>query len=317
MAWDAARQRAVLFGGLDDSNFGGNPLAETWEWDGATWSQRFPAHAPGGREVWAMAYDATLQQTVLMGGQSAAGVLQDVWHWDGVDWHDVTPASVPSFSQSMSMVFDRQRAASLIYLGAGSTGMYTWDGVAFTRIGDVIDPFDVGLPDLSFDVARGRAVLFGGMDAGAPSRATLEFDEAWVDRTSAVAPPRRFSHAVTYDARAGRTLVTGGLDHSGTFADTWSYRWEGDYLEEACSSGRDLDEDGAIGCDDPDCWAVCTPTCAPGMACDPSEPRCGDGTCDAVEDCRVCPGDCGACPAVCGDSFCDPGETGATCPGDC
>ncbi|MBW1811781.1 MAG: trypsin-like serine protease [Deltaproteobacteria bacterium] len=37
------------------------------------------------------------------------------------------------------------------------------------------------------------------------------------------------------------------------------------------------------------------------------DPYCGDGTCDAGEDCNNCPGDCGACPPDCSfDEWCNP-----------
>lgn len=44
---------------------------------------------------------------------------------------------------------------------------------------------------------------------------------------------------------------------------------------------------------------------------------CGDGTCDADESCGACMSDCGVCPAVCGDTACDGAETCLTCENDC
>src|SRR5262249_25240771 len=85
---------------------------------------------------------------------------------------------------------------------------------------------------------------------------------------------------------------------------------------ETCRGG-DTDGDGLEGCDDPDCWARCTPDCPPGASCPENAPRCGDGTCNLLlEDCHLCPLDC-ACTPRCGDSYCDPPENHATCPGDC
>ena len=66
--------------------------------------------------------------------------------------------------------------------------------------------------------------------------------------------------------------------------------------------GFDGDGDRKIGCDDPDCAGLFA--------------SCGNGVCDAFEDCRICPADCGAF-RLCGDLVCDPGETCANCPGDC
>ena len=60
------------------------------------------------------------------------------------------------------------------------------------------------------------------------------------------------------------------------------------------ASAGDLDDDGdgLAGCDDPDCWSRCTPTCLPGAICDDALPHCGDGACGAREDYALCPTDC-------------------------
>ncbi len=44
---------------------------------------------------------------------------------------------------------------------------------------------------------------------------------------------------------------------------------------------------------------------------------CGNGTCDAGEDCGNCEADCGACAAFCGDGTCDAGEDCGNCEADC
>jgi hypothetical protein len=48
-------------------------------------------------------------------------------------------------------------------------------------------------------------------------------------------------------------------------------------------------------------------------------PMCGDATCGGGENCRNCPGDCGACPSACGDGVCqvNAGEDCANCAADC
>src|SRR5688572_19775570 len=77
MAHDGGRGRVVLFGGISGS--AGPLLAETWEWDGATWSQRSPATSPAARFAHAVAFDAARGRTVLFGGKNAAGLLSDTW----------------------------------------------------------------------------------------------------------------------------------------------------------------------------------------------------------------------------------------------
>jgi N-acetylneuraminic acid mutarotase len=78
---------------------------------------------------------------------------------------------------------------------------------------------------------------------------------------------------------------------------------------------------GARMCGDDGCGGSCG-ACGPDEACDRDglcvvvPAVCGDGTCQAAEDCNSCVGDCGQC---CGDGACDPaaGETCATCARDC
>src|SRR5262245_45348724 len=56
IAYDLARGRTVLFGGLDVTL---SPLGDTWEWDGAQWTALSPASSPSARYGHAMAYDAS------------------------------------------------------------------------------------------------------------------------------------------------------------------------------------------------------------------------------------------------------------------
>jgi hypothetical protein len=78
MAYDAERQRVVLFGGSAGND-------ETWEWDGANWELKLPASSPPGRTGHAMTYDSVRKRVLLFGGTT--GVRQhDTWEWDGNEW---------------------------------------------------------------------------------------------------------------------------------------------------------------------------------------------------------------------------------------
>ncbi len=43
-------------------------FSETWEWNGATWTQRFPTTAPPPRRNHALAYDSARQRVMLFNG---------------------------------------------------------------------------------------------------------------------------------------------------------------------------------------------------------------------------------------------------------
>jgi hypothetical protein len=91
MAYDAHRQRVVLFGGHHDptSTF----LADTWEWDGVDWTSVTPATQPAGRGQSALAYDAVRQRIVMFGGALFWGFNEagDTWeYWLGTPAHYTT-----------------------------------------------------------------------------------------------------------------------------------------------------------------------------------------------------------------------------------
>jgi hypothetical protein len=80
MAYDAARQRVVLFGGFAWS------LSDTWEWDGNDWTQRSPSASPPARHEHGMAHDAVKGATVLFGGMDAAQTpMNDTWEYAPTD----------------------------------------------------------------------------------------------------------------------------------------------------------------------------------------------------------------------------------------
>src|SRR5262245_52369130 len=75
LAYDSARGRAVLFGGYEHRAGGELELAtHTWEYDGATWSDRTTTPTPPRRFLHAMAYDSARGRTVLFGGRSAGAL---------------------------------------------------------------------------------------------------------------------------------------------------------------------------------------------------------------------------------------------------
>lgn len=83
-----AASGALVFGGSD----GVTLLADTWRWDGSTWTKLAPSTAPPGRIGHAMALDAARGKVVLYGGETQAGPLSDTWEFDGTTWTHVAAA---------------------------------------------------------------------------------------------------------------------------------------------------------------------------------------------------------------------------------
>jgi hypothetical protein len=119
MTYDSQRGRTVMFGG----NSSGVP--ETWEWDGATWTQ---VATTGPSVSYAMAYDSQRGRTVLFGGD-ASGV-PETWEWNGASWSQVSPATQPPSLYGHAMAYDSQRARVLLFGGRLYGGLIlrdTWD----------------------------------------------------------------------------------------------------------------------------------------------------------------------------------------------
>jgi hypothetical protein len=83
------------------------------------------------------------------------------------------------------------------------------------------------------------------------------------------------------------------------------------------SGGDDIGDDGGV-CGDGNCDAGedCSSCEADCGVCE--DPNCGDGNCDATESCSSCEADCGVCSEeYCGDEECNNDETCETCERDC
>jgi RHS repeat-associated protein len=104
LAYDAAQQQVVLFGGQGPNN---TPIYnDTWVWDGTAWIQQLPATIPPGRTLPAMAYDAAHAQVVLFGGFTGPGGLSgsfanDTWVW-GAPASTSCPAPISSLGSGTS-----------------------------------------------------------------------------------------------------------------------------------------------------------------------------------------------------------------------
>jgi hypothetical protein len=117
MAYDARRGKVVIFGGAGTAS-----LADTWEWDGATWTNTSPATgSPLARSRAAMAYDAAHGELMLFGG-SAGVAYSDSWEWGGAAWGEATPAASPSSRFSHAMAYDSARGKVVLFGGSDTNG---------------------------------------------------------------------------------------------------------------------------------------------------------------------------------------------------
>lgn len=322
LAYHADSATTVLFGGRN----GATQYNDTWQWDGASWSNVTPTTSnPVVRHDHAMAYDSARGRLVLFGGLSAGVDQADTWEWNGTAWSNVTPASGnPPARYAHGLAYDASRRRVVLFGGRqGVTRLndtWEWDGSTWTMITpqSTLIPLARDSLMLAYDAARGRVVLYGG-SRGPNADDTWDWDGAlWRNIPVDARPQARTGSGFAYDTRRSELVLFGG--QTGFLAsDTWTLRYDNALQYDGCYFGIDGDDDGLVGCDDHDCYGICSPTCNPSlMTCAASGPRCGDGECQDVESKRICPDDCdGAPPAICGDFVCEMPETSATCPGDC
>ena len=230
MAYDAARQRVVMFGGnpnfllnehRDEANLG-----DTWEWNGITWEEVTPASgSPPERREHALVYDAGRQRVVLFGGVvNQFDALNDTWEWDGEAWHDLTPASAddsPPAASQRGMAYDAARERVVLVTG-GET--WEWDGETWHDVtpASADDSPPAADRSVGYDATRERVLLLTDGE-------TWEWDgEAWHDVTPESGRPRgRSDEAMAYDAARGEVVLFGGrVQNAGlVFFDTWA--WDG------------------------------------------------------------------------------------------
>ncbi|MCG3125369.1 MAG: hypothetical protein CHACPFDD_00187 [Phycisphaerae bacterium] len=174
LAYDSRRSRVVLFGGLRISGSTTTYYADTWEWNGASWTDVTPPTSPDPRGYHALAYDAYRGRVVLFGGFSFDhGSFNDTWEWDGAAWTQQFPAAAPSLRQNHAIAYDAARRRSVLFGGQLNNTTYndTW-----TLGGD--SPCDANCDGSvnGFDVDEFVAALSGSGSGCSPCQGDVNGD---------------------------------------------------------------------------------------------------------------------------------------------
>jgi len=176
--------KVVLFGGTSDGSSlfeqagamrcsmssppgsGEPPLGDTWEWDGATWTNRTPGDPAGSPPArWGHAMVTVGSKIVLFGGQGAAGLLDDTWEWDGATWTQLAPPTSPPARRGHAL--STINTSVVLFGGSDAGGSLQHDTWVLT--GETWSQ----LSPLTYPAARanhvmanvaGKVVLFGGTD---------------------------------------------------------------------------------------------------------------------------------------------------------
>ena len=226
MAYEAARQRVVLFGG----NVGGAQgfPRDTWEWDGSAWTQVADI-GPSPRFGCALSYDTNRQRIVLFGGWDTANakLAGDTWEWDGTEWTQIADTGPPPRFYH-ALVYDREREC-LVLFGGSVTGAQGWLSDTWEWGADAgwvkrqdIGPLSMTYPTMAY--TGQHTVLVGAPAAGSAAVPTWEWDSRlWTQRQD-MGPPLRYAPGLAYDGERDRVVLFGGLaaaPPSPPLSDTW------------------------------------------------------------------------------------------------
>jgi hypothetical protein len=123
LAYDAARQKVVLFGGCCGAS-------GTWTWDGTNWTQKATTATPtlGGQ----MAYDDAAQTIVLLQTDGS------IWTWDGSTWSPVSTGVAPAGRNQAGMAYDPVTQTVVLFGGSNNgtpqNDTWNWNGSTWTLV---------------------------------------------------------------------------------------------------------------------------------------------------------------------------------------
>ncbi len=233
MAYDSARNRAVLFGGSETN--------DTWEWDGHSWAQLAPVTSPAARLCTTMSYNSSSGKVLLFGGQAINTALNDTWEWDGTNWIERFPSNQPPREGcSGPMAYDSARDRTVYFesrfgLNAMVPGRtWEWDGTDWTLVSQS-GPFERNGSSMVYDSARERVVLFGGLrllNEFEFANDTWEWDGAtWREATPTRRPPARSNAKMVYDVERQKVVLFGGTPVINPVNESFDDVWEWDGAE--------------------------------------------------------------------------------------
>lgn len=217
IAYDVGRGRMMAAGD-----------GKTYELVGNTWTEVNAGASPPGGFEFGMAYDARRREVVFHG----AFLATETWRHDGTSWAKLVASPRPPALYGMGLTYDNVRDRVIVFGGnyaiASGASDETWefDGARWSQITTAGAPSARYAPMMTYDVARKRAVLFGGRDANSDELDdTWEYNgTSWTPGATVDRPDGRTLGAMTYDPDQKRCVLVGGITSSFfTLGDMWGY----------------------------------------------------------------------------------------------
>jgi galactose oxidase-like protein len=232
MAYDAARQKTVLFGGTvavadPRARIPFSAIADTWSWDGLTWTHLSPPLSPPARSGASLAYHPPTQTLVLFGGADVRGrLLGDTWFWNGRTWSPYRTGGPPERANA-SMAFD-PISGSLILFGGFNGGplsdTWAWNGKSWRALSPSSSPTGSGA-GFAYSAVLSRLIHFGGYGGmGNPDNdGTWAWDGSNWSLLRLSPSPQGRSHPSMAALFGGPIVLFGGWSQASAspLSDTW------------------------------------------------------------------------------------------------
>jgi cysteine-rich repeat protein len=229
---DIARGTLVLFGGSDFST--GERLAETWLWNGASWTLKTLTTFPPARANHMMAYDPGRERVVVFGGNNGTVDLGDTWEWNGANWTQFVVSGPPAREIGV-MFYDPVGKRVILFGGQNGIGTrrgdtWAWNGSTWTQLFPATSPPARAQAAATTDLRRKRGVMYGGEGQGPPSTRlddTWEWDgSTWLDVSPVTRPEAFEEHAMAYDPIFDRVVMFAGRPKSNAVGNK-AHVWDG------------------------------------------------------------------------------------------
>lgn len=241
MVYDSERERVILFGGRREPvEIKGDPTLfnDTWAWQNDNWTKIDTATAPGPRQNFGMAYDASTDRIVLFGGthltaEQTPEALYDTWEFDGTNWQQVGTTGTPDVAKPV-LEYDAERH-EVVMMGIDKDDfkpvMYGYDSAAktWTQITPEKMPTCVNEGHMVYRPFNKTLFFMGGICTANTSVLDEPYEwngTNWTKITTSNAVTRFWGRAVAFDRNANNVVAYGGsvVTTADTNSDTTLFR---------------------------------------------------------------------------------------------
>lgn len=208
MAYDRARDEAVMFGGFEYET-----RNSTWVYKDGTWTNKTAAlkDTPGPRSFFVFENDPVRNAVWLFGGHSEEGFTTDLWRYQYGQWQPVEAADAPATCSYPTGTFDTDRNRLVIL--CEDSGTFEFDGEAWHKYDTAkTKPPARRWSSMVYDPTLRKSVMFGGYLDVIYSKETWTWDgTTWTRVAKDSSPSARSQMAMFYDPSLRKVVLFGGI----------------------------------------------------------------------------------------------------------